>query len=373
MQLECELCGAHYKADISDAHVEGGRLAFTCRSCGREVVVIGGPGERVRRAGSLLPDQADETADGSRGAGPSADQEPPGPRERALPAEEPGDVFGGEGDWNGLPPAAGIDVPPPPADPAPSGEPPAEPVEAAVPVDPVAPAPADDPGAGRVERPGAAGDAAPVISVPEKKGVGPLVLALGGVAVAAVVFAVFVRPMLSAKQDVPASPRPAIQASPAVPAASTPTAPPAEPSPSPAAAPTPGKAPVIEVRELRTPEPKPTPPAAAKKEPAARDAAAVIDPGAIEEAFVRARPLYRLCAVTEAKRDPDGKLGSIVASLTIGPAGAVTRVAFDRPEMASSALGECVRDALQKMTFPAFEGSPVVLRRPISLEVPAGR
>ena len=303
MQLECELCGAHYRADIADAHVEGGRLAFTCRSCGREVVVIGGPGDIARRAGSLLPDQSEEA----------------------------------------------VDVPPPPVGSSPSDARPVEPAPELKSTGPEL-----------------------VLSVPEKKKLSPLVLGLGVAAVLAVVFAVFVRPMLSAKPEGPETLKPVTQGPPAVPIAPVPTVQAAAPSPA-VAVPAPEQAPVVQIRELRTPEAKPTPDTAAKKEPAVRDAATVIDPGAIQEAFIRVRPFYRLCAVTEIKRDPEAKLGTIVASMTIAPTGAVTKVAFDRSDLASSPVGECVRDALAKMTFPAFEGSPAVLRQPISLEVPAGR
>ena len=303
MQLECELCGAHYKADIADAHVQGGRLTFTCKSCGREVVVIGGPGDIARRAGSLLPDQSEEA----------------------------------------------VAAPPPPVESSPADARPIEPAPELKSTGPEL-----------------------VLSVREKKGLSPLVLGLGVAAAVAVVFAVFVRPMLSAKPEGPETLKPVTQGPPAVPIAPVPTVQAAAPSPA-VAVPAPEQAPVVQIRELRTPEAKPTPVATAKKEPAVRDAATVIDPGAIQEAFIRVRPLYRLCAVSEVKRDPEAKLGTIVASLTIAPTGAVTKVAFDRPDLASSPVGQCVRDALAKMTFPAFEGSPAVLRQPISLEVPAGR
>ena len=303
MQLECELCGAHYRADIADAHVEGGRLTFRCKSCGREVVVIGGPGDVSRRAGSLLPDQSEEAV-------------------AALP---------------------------PPEESSPSG---ARPVEPATELKSTGPE--------------------LVISVPEKKGLSPLVLGLGVAAVLAIVFAVFVRPMLSAKPEGPETLKPMTQGPPAVSIAPAPTIQAAALSPA-VAVPAPEQAPVVQIRELRTPEAKATPVTTAKKEPAVRDAATIIDPEAIQEAFIRVRPFYRLCAVTEVQRDPEAKLGTIVASMTIAPTGAVTKVAFDRSDLASSPVGECVRDALAKMTFPAFEGSPAVLRRPISLEVPAGR
>jgi hypothetical protein len=313
--LECELCGAHYKADIADAHVQGGRLTFTCKSCGKEVVVIGDPADRSRRAGVLLPDQGD------------------GPIE-SLPA----------------PPEVGLPQP-----------------EAAVPVpEPVLP-----------QAPAQAPAPEPSFSVPEKKGPSPILLGIGGAVILAVVFGVFVRPILSGKPEGAGPVKPAPQASPAAPivaGASTPapTVLTAAPAASPSIVPTPESGPVVQIKELRTPEARPSPVPTAKKE-TVRDAATLIDPGAIQEAFIRARPLYRLCAVTEMKRDPEAKLGTIVASLTIAPTGAVLKVAFDRADLASSPLGQCVHDALAKMTFPAFEGAPAVLRQPISLEVPAGR
>jgi hypothetical protein len=303
MQLECELCGAHYRADIADAHVEGGRLTFTCRNCGREVVVIGGPGDVSRRAGSLLPDQSEEAV-------------------AALPS---------------------------PVESSSSGARPVEPAPELKSTGPEL-----------------------VLSVPEKKGLSPLILGLGVAAVLAVVFAVFVRPMLSAKPEGPETLKSVTQGPPAVAITPVPTVQAVAPSPA-ATVPVPEQAPVVQIKELRTPEAKPSPVPTAKREPAVRDAATVIDPGAIQEAFIRVRPLYRLCAVTEVTRDPEAKLGTIVASLTIAPTGAVTKVAFDRPDLASSQVGQCVRGALAKMTFPAFEGSPAVLRQPISLEVPGGR
>lgn len=313
MQLECELCGAHYRADIADAHVEGGRLTFTCKSCGREVVVIGGPGDVARRAGSLLPDQSEEV----------------------------------------------VDVPPPPVEPSPSD---ARGVE-----------PATEPRREPMHRPEPESTGPELfISVQEKKRLSPLVLGLGVAVVLAVVFAVFVRPMLSAKTEGPEAVKPVTQGPPAVPIAPVPTVQAAAPSPA-VPIPAPEQAPAVQIKELRTPEAKPTPAPTAKREPAVRDAATVIDPGAIEEAFIRVRPFYRHCAITEITRDPEAKLGTIVASLTIAPTGAVTKVTFDRPDLASSQVGQCVRGALAKMTFPAFEGSPAVLRQPISLEVPAGR
>src|SRR5512140_3109987 len=125
--------------------------------------------------------------------------------------------------------------------------------------------------------------------------------------------------------------------------------------------------------ELRTPEAKPTPVPTAKKEMAVRDAGTVIDPASIQEAFIRVHPFYRLCAVTEVTRNPEAKLGTIVVTLTIAPTGAVTKVAFDRPDFAASEVGLCVRASLAKMEFPAFEGSAAVLRQPINLEVTGGR
>ena len=325
MQLECELCGAHYGADIADAHVEGGRLTFTCKSCGREVVVIGGPGDRSPRAGALLPDLSDGPFD-------------PGPA--------PGEGLSG-GDRGAFPapvPAAETAIPDPPL--------------------PEAPPPSREPSPRAVAAPAPE----PAFAAPEKRGSGLLLVAAGLVVLVVGGGIVFLGPMLTGgKDERPPGPaaRPAGPSS--VPSSAAPL-----PSPTAAAAPTPEPAPVVEVRELRPAEAKPTAVPTPKKE-TVRDARTVFEAAAIDEALIRARPFYRLCAVGETKRNPDSKLGTVQATLTIAPSGSVTKVSLDRADLASSPLGQCVRDALAKLTFPAFEGSPAVLKVTIDLEVQTAR
>jgi hypothetical protein len=355
LQLECELCGAHYKADIADAHVDGGRLTFTCKNCGREVVVIGGPRDGSPRAGALVPD----VSDGPFDAGPGPDE----------------GTAGGEGDAFPLPAAtaeaAGVlpaTDPPPPAvegDTASSRE--ERPAERAIQGPPASgdapPSPEPPPRAVATTVP------EPSFATPEKRGSGLLLAAAGLVVCVVGGGVVFLGPMLTGGKDErppepearPASPTP-VRAAAAVPS----------PPPSAAVAPTPEPAPVVEVRELKPAEARPTPVPTPKKE-TVRDARSVFEAGAIEEALIRARPLYRLCAVGETKRNPDSKLGTVAATLTIAPSGSVTKVSLDRADLASSPLGQCVRDALAKLTFPAFEGAPAVLRQTIDLEVQTAR
>jgi hypothetical protein len=110
-----------------------------------------------------------------------------------------------------------------------------------------------------------------------------------------------------------------------------------------------------------------------KKEGGLRDATSVLDRGAIDVALVRARPFYKLCAVTEIKRDPEAHPGVVVASVTIVSSGAVNNVILAGGIAGGSPLEACVRDALSRMTFPPFEGAPILLRRSIDLDVPLER
>lgn len=344
MQLECELCGAHYKADIADAHVDGGRLTFTCKSCGQEVVVVGGRNDPARRAGALVPDQPDDPFDTAL--------EPAGADEAFPAAEE-------------RPEASSAPAPDPfPESSAPGAAPPVEgPGGGAVAARPL---PGEVPAPTSAPRPAAAAVPEPAFSAVEKKSSGLLFVAAGMVVVFVGGGIFFLGPMLTGKKDErPVEPA----ALPARPAAPPPAA---APTALPTALPTPEQAPVVQVRELKAPEAKPTAVPTPKKE-SVRDARSVFEAGAIEEALIRARPLYRLCAVGETKRNPDSKLGTVVATMTIAPSGAVTKVVLDRPDLASSPLGQCVRDALGKLAFPAFDGAPAVLRQTIDLEVQTAR
>ncbi len=345
MQFRCDFCETRYRANISDARVLGSRLIFTCRTCGRDVVVVGGGGESGHVHGSLLPDHGEGVVEG------------------LLPPESAAD--------GAASPAAVNDV---------FGE--------VVPKDEVVELGEDSmkdalsKGA-QVTPPSAVAPQPPLpISVPEKKGGSPILVGLGIVAAAGAAFALFVMPSLSTKKpgaeareesagppartteagSVASAPRPSAAPTTTAPLASQPTR--AEPASE--------RVPVVEIRELPSQTTKPTP-APSPHPPTVRDAGSVIDAAAIEEAFVRARPGCKLCAVTEVQRDPGVKLGTVTATLTIGAAGAVIKVDLDRADLTSSPLGKCVSQQLLKMTFPPFGGAPVVLRRAVNLDVPGSR
>ena len=337
MQFACDYCQARNHADIADIHVVGNRLVSVCRTCGREVVVVGGPGENADVGGALLPDLSDDLIE----SGASLDGVAAPPETPETP-ETPESPESSESRETTLPSSF-------------------EPAAATLPVStgPTGAPPASQP----VEFP---------ILVEGRKGVSPVWIGLAVLALAGAGAFLLLGPwgsppkIVAAKEAAPPLPSPTkTEPTPETASAAKPVDRPAETGPVPDAGPS------VVIKELAV-EKKPTAAAATPvPKTSIRDAAAVIDPAAIEEALIRVRPGYRLCAVSDLKRNPEAKAGTLGIVLTIAPTGEVVKVAFDRAEVASSLLGQCVQAQFVKVIFPPFDGPAVVLRRSLDLTVRA--
>jgi hypothetical protein len=77
-----------------------------------------------------------------------------------------------------------------------------------------------------------------------------------------------------------------------------------------------------------------------------------------------AKPALQLC-VDRALPKEKVHVGRIHISTTIAPTGQVTAARIDKRTVDESALGTCLKRATQKITFPAFSGSPFDLDIPI--------
>lgn len=85
----------------------------------------------------------------------------------------------------------------------------------------------------------------------------------------------------------------------------------------------------------------------------------------VTKAVAEARPGMKDC-FSQYAGELEG--ATIRARLTIAPNGEVTGVVIASAEYAGTALGNCVRDKMNKMKFPAFSGSPVT--KTISVRLP---
>lgn len=85
----------------------------------------------------------------------------------------------------------------------------------------------------------------------------------------------------------------------------------------------------------------------------------------VTKAVAEARPGMKDC-FSQYAGELEG--ATIRARLTIAPNGEVTGVVVASAEYAGTALGNCVRDKMNKMKFPAFSGSPVT--KTISVRLP---
>lgn len=74
-----------------------------------------------------------------------------------------------------------------------------------------------------------------------------------------------------------------------------------------------------------------------------------------------------LCYERGVHKDP-GLKGTVRIKFTIVADGKVTSAQDDGSQLASAEVIECVRSAVQKMTFPAPEGGPVTVVYPFSFE-----
>jgi hypothetical protein len=76
------------------------------------------------------------------------------------------------------------------------------------------------------------------------------------------------------------------------------------------------------------------------------------------------------CIEEALKKDPNLKVGKVRIKTTIAPSGAVTAAAIDKQAVDESPLGGCLKKAMKRIVFPAFNGEPFEVDIP--LQVTAG-
>ncbi len=87
----------------------------------------------------------------------------------------------------------------------------------------------------------------------------------------------------------------------------------------------------------------------------------------IESAMDAAFPRIRRCLVLAAGEDPVS--GHLTFGMRIEPNGSVSRVNLSGPAVVSTGeCGDCLRAAVRGTRFRAFDGPPMVVRYPITLE-----
>ncbi len=91
-----------------------------------------------------------------------------------------------------------------------------------------------------------------------------------------------------------------------------------------------------------------------------------LDSDAIEEGLVRIKPGVRMCARAEERRNPEAALTSVTLSITVAPSGDVTAVTMTGV-VATSELGKCIRAAVDRVTFPHFDGKPQSIKKTFDL------
>lgn len=359
MRFLCKKCGAQSPGDLSGIEVRDGALVFVCTSCGTSATLVAAkpaagdspppPANAPFEKGVVEPDE-DELVD----LGEATLSRMLGKKVRIVAEPESAD-----------------ETPAPPA--------PEAPPEAAGPVAAEEVLAAEAPGAPQEP-----------FSVPEEPAIAAeagssrkrlLGLVAAGVVMAAVVgFALLEARQPSSKESglVAASAPAKDAATPPNSAGPEPgVADPAGPvaaAPSPSAAPSAGQpkqeppAPrdeesVIEVKEL-APARTEASPALAPPAPASGDQ---VPAEVLDAAFWRVRPGVRMCATQEQRRAPDTPLGEEAVSVTFGPSGEVTGVAFERKELEGTPLGACLATEVRKVRLEPAPGRPLTVRRVFAL------
>lgn len=73
------------------------------------------------------------------------------------------------------------------------------------------------------------------------------------------------------------------------------------------------------------------------------------------------------CVEAEHRKHPSWLATKVTAGFTITPQGKVTHAQLGDRRLNSGALGKCVRAALEKLSFQAFDGDPVSVEIPLVL------
>lgn len=89
-----------------------------------------------------------------------------------------------------------------------------------------------------------------------------------------------------------------------------------------------------------------------------------LNPAAISKTLAAHKKDYISCVSKLAQVNASE---SLTVTLTIDPTGAVTSVELDNWRVAQSALGICVTKVSRAVTFPKFDGEPVMVELPLTL------
>lgn len=381
------------------------RLVITCRECGKDVVAVGtatsAPAAEAPAAEPVPPAAAEprdaapldfDEEEASRLAVPHAQEEPAQPAVAVDPfaqateplsgAEElpfPVDEIEAAAEVPAFP--AGAAVVPDRAAPFPTGEPVSPPASAPTTTPDEKPAP--QPWAAHASRAPhddrAPGPARPAASSPERPALttspaeapgGSRKIGIGigvAVAAAAVGLFLFLRQQPSpVPTDGPApAPAPRTVTLPAPSAAPEPTAPPPAQAAALVAGPTAPAAPTAAL-------PGPTKPPAATPRPAnlrEEDALAkgIVDGEAFRSAAGKIPAYVKMCGRLELAREGGTKVSSLALTLVVPPSGGSAQVKLEKG-IDGTPLGDCLRSELGKISFPSFTGTPIELKRTISLE-----
>lgn len=92
-----------------------------------------------------------------------------------------------------------------------------------------------------------------------------------------------------------------------------------------------------------------------------------LDPQVVARKIAEVQPGIENCIASALRREPNLRLGKVVITATILPSGPVQKAVFDKPSVADTDLGACLRRVIKGIVFPAFSGGPQDVEIPFVL------
>lgn len=100
---------------------------------------------------------------------------------------------------------------------------------------------------------------------------------------------------------------------------------------------------------------------------APRTAGDGLDSQVVARKIAEVQPGIESCIASALRREPNLRLGKVVITATILPSGPVQKAVFDKPAIADTDLGACLRRVIKGIVFPAFSGGPQDVEIPLVL------
>ncbi|WNG34586.1 AgmX/PglI C-terminal domain-containing protein [Archangium violaceum] len=104
-------------------------------------------------------------------------------------------------------------------------------------------------------------------------------------------------------------------------------------------------------------------------EVAATDSSAQSGPPqeAIARVVAQSQSAFKSCIETALRKNPKLRDGKLLLTATVGSSGTVKKVSFDRSDLDSSPMGNCIKGRAKRMVFPSFSGDDVEVEIPLVL------